>query len=208
MQLKLIAGTWAKKRFAFGGALLKGSHPKTKRLFHAGLPMHVVIRSSKATGKRSLFASNAHIARILKAQSERHDIEIFALANAGNHIHMLLRAPTRDHLSRFLRAVTGRIAQLVLGNSSRKAVSLAKTALRDNAREAAGKTRFWDARPFSRIVSWGRDFKTVARYIGMNANEAVGLSRSAARQMFDQIQRALGQGLLPRTPRLVAAGFT
>jgi hypothetical protein len=112
-------------------------------------------------------------------------------ANAGNHLHLLLQAPSRDCLSAFLRAISGRIAQLVLnGGSLPKGVE------------------FWDARPFSRLVNWGRDLLAVARYLRMNSTEVgFGMSREGSRAMFDQIQDLLARGIVPRSPELAAAGF-
>lgn len=164
--------------------MLGASHAKTKRRFRPKLALHVVIRSSQAHGSRSFFRHNKALSHVLESQASRHCINVYAAANAGNHMHLLIQAPSRDHLSNFLRALTGRIAQLV-----------------DAAKG------FWDARPFSRIVSWGRDFKNVARYIGINANESTGMSRESIRKMFSEISQALRQGLLPKTPGLVAAGF-
>ncbi len=184
MQLKLLTGTWTKDKFAFGASLLKGSHPKKKRPFRASLPIHIVMRSTQAVGKKSLLSRNKAVASILDAQAERHFVRIYAAANAGNHLHLLIQAPSQAHLSAFLRAITGRMAQLV-----------------------GGLKGFWDARPFSRIVSWGRDFKNVARYIGINSTEMLGMKRNDVRFMYEQIKQALREGRLPTTPGLVAAGF-
>ncbi len=196
MQMNMLPGLWSKDRFAFGGALLKGSHPKKKRNFRANLPLHVVMRSSKAVGKRSLFLRSKQVAKILNIQAQRHFIKLYAVANAGNHLHLLIQAPSQDHLSYFLRAIGGRIAQLVMEGAQKSA-----------ERMDSKPTSFWDARPFSRIVSWGRDFKNVARYIGMNSTEMMGITRTNVREMFEKIQHALAQGLLPKTPGLIAAGF-
>jgi RNase P protein component len=75
---------------------------------------------------------------------------------------------------------------------------------------------FWDARPFTRLISWGRDFKNVARYIGINATETAlsvtqkwshAVSRMATRRLFNEIRQALHEGWLKKSPSLVAAGF-
>jgi REP element-mobilizing transposase RayT len=184
MQLKLLSKTWAKDRFAFGGAKLGASHAKTKRHFRPKLPLHVVMRSTQAQGSQSFFRHNQALALLVDEQSSRHCITVFAAANAGNHLHLLIQAPSKAHLSNFLRGLTGRIAQLV-----------------------KAKKGFWDARPFSRIVSWGRDFKGVARYIGINVAESVGMTRQSVRKMFDDIRTSLREGSLLKTPGLVAAGF-
>lgn len=195
MQRILLPGTWSKSRFAFGGAQLNGSHPKTKRIFSPKLPLHVVLKSSQAKGVRSFLRFSREIAHILARQASRHQIRLQQVANAGNHIHLLLEAPSRNHLSAFLRAVSGRIAQKVLGAQTYQANS-------DEPRS------FWDARPFSRIVSRGCDHRNVARYLGMNSTEMTGLSRSGTHQVFAEIQDALRRGLIRRTPGLVAAGFS
>jgi REP element-mobilizing transposase RayT len=186
MQLNLIAGTWSKKQFAFGASLLKGSHPKKKRPFRPNLAIHVVVRASNARGGQSFFAHNKAIGRVVEAQAAKQFVKLYAVANAGNHLHLLIQAPSQDHLSYFLRAITGRIAQLV----------------KRQAHEA-----FWDARPFSRLVSWGRDFNAVARYLGVNALESVGFSRADIQAMHHAIHGALQKGQLAKTPGLLAAGF-
>ncbi len=187
MSRSLLPGTWSKSRFAFGGSLLKGSHPKTKRVFNPKLPLHVVLKSSKAKGACSLLRHSRRIASILSEQSDRHHIRLLQVANAGNHLHLLLEAPSRDYLSAFLRAISGRIAQM--------------------ATRTGAERGFWDARPFSRIVSKGRELRNVARYLGINSTEMAGISRSLARQIFSEIQEGLRRGLIPRTPGLIAAGF-
>jgi REP element-mobilizing transposase RayT len=184
-QMHLLAGTWKRDRFAFGGSLLKGSHPKGKRIFSSRLPMHVVLRSSQARKERSLLRHGSAIARILAEQARRHHIRLDSAANAGNHLHLLLQASSRVGLSAFLRAITGRIAQLVNADKG-----------------------FWDARPFSRLVSWGQDLRRVSRYLTLNSTETgLTMGRGATRAMFGRIQELLIQGILPRSPGLVAAGF-
>ena len=163
---------------------MKGSHPKKKRPFHKKLALHVVLKSSKAVGGKSFLAHGKTVAKILKTQRQRHSITIYGVANAGNHLHLLLQAPSREHLARFLKAITGRIAESLTQDKG-----------------------FWDARPFSRIVSWGRQFRNVSKYLGLNATETLGIARQDVKAIFEQIEAALERGLLRVTPGLVAAGF-
>lgn len=196
-QLNLIS-TWRKDRFAFGGAKLARSHAKTKRPFVAKLPIHIVMRSTQARGAKSLLNYGAKIEEILSAESAKHGVRVHGAANAGNHLHLLLEAPSKAHLSALLRALSGRIAMLVSG--ARKGHPIGTVG------GQAG--RFWDQRPFSRIVSRGRDFFGVLRYIVMNSTEVgADLSRIQTQSMFREIRAALRSGLLRRTPGLVAAGF-
>jgi len=64
------------------------------------------------------------------------------------------------------------------------------------------------ARPYSRLVSWGKDLNGLLRYIGINATETVlGISRKVTRDMFTQIREDVARGLFVKTPNLLAAGF-
>ena len=217
-QLSLVAGTWTRDRFAFGGSLLKGSHAKSKRCFSSRVPMHVVMRSARAVGRHSLMRHGNRIADVLHTLAARHHIRIYSVANAGNHLHLLVQAPSRELLSAFLRGVTGRIAQLVMEDSPEIQTSLGrevkphkeKTArhLTDKIAATKDATGFWDARPFTRLVSWGADFRRVARYLGLNANATtLRMSREGTRAMFAEIYDLLRRGIIPRTPGLVATGF-
>ena len=78
-QLKLISGIWKKDRFAFGGALLKNSHAKTKRPFVPKLPLHLVLKSSKARGKLSFLSHNSRITRAIEQKSQRHGVTILTM---------------------------------------------------------------------------------------------------------------------------------
>jgi REP element-mobilizing transposase RayT len=227
-QTSLKLQSWSKDRFAFGASLLKGSHPKKKRPFSSKLPIHLVMRSSKACGNSSFLLHNKSLSKILEKQSARHFVKIYSLANAGNHLHLIVQAPSREHLAAFLRAITGRIAQLLathvclpflaaqasmhapprnqasLQAPPRNQASLQAPPANQRSQEAAG---FWDARPFSRLVSWGKDFKGVARYIALNSTQMLRMSRLNVRAMFDQIQFLLKAGKIPKSQGLVAAGF-
>jgi len=48
---------------------------------------------------------------------------------------------------------------------------------------------FWDDRPFTRIVSWGRDFDRLATYLQVNRQESVGFDRVTAREMLAKIKK-------------------
>jgi len=194
-QLKLIPRTWLSSRFAFGASLLKGSHPKKARPFRARLPLHIVLRSSTAKGARSLLRFDHEIEVLLEEQARRHHVKIYGAANAGNHLHLVVQAASKEHLAAFLKAISGRIAQTVEGKT------------KEQSREAFQKS-FWDSRPYSRLLSWGKDFKNVCRYIGINATESsTTLSREGTRQVFEEIRAGLRSGWIVRTRGLVAAGF-
>jgi REP element-mobilizing transposase RayT len=189
-QLNLLS-TWQKDRYAFGGSNLKNSHAKTKRPFSRKLPLHVVMRSSQAKGSHSLSLHNRKIEAALFEEATRQHLKLHSAANAGNHLHLLVQAPSREQLSAFLKAVSGRIAMIVTG--ARKGASLS--------------SKFWDQRPFTRLVNAGRDFMAVRQYLAMNSTESAGLARPTVRAMFAEIRERIRSGQIPRSLNLKATGF-
>ena len=149
-------------RSDFGGSLLKKSHAKRSRPFSTKRAMHVVMRSSLARGHFSLRYSNhvTEVEQIVRNQAKKAGVRLYRYANSGNHLHLLILVPHSSSLRRFLRAVSGLIARLVM-NTERGA-------------PLPESVRFWDQRPFTRIVTWGREYAGVARYLLQNTLEALG----------------------------------
>src|SRR6476620_9909705 len=150
-----------KAKLAFGGAAQKGN-PKTARTIVTRQAMHVVIRSSLAKGQYSFLGKAQRIETLLKKQAEAFGVRLYDVANAGNHLHLVLRAHSARMFKGFLRAITGLLARLVLGA--------------ERGSPWKGK-RFWDARPFTRIVAWGRDYKLLLYFLLPTPTEMLGMKR-------------------------------
>ena len=105
-----------------------------------------------------------HIHRITEKLAKRWGVRLYRFANVGNHIHLLLKVPSRVVWQRFLRELTGGIAIIVTG--AKKGTSLKKNE--------TGRG-FWDHLAFTRIVYFGRDFQNVGRYLIKNLFEAAGV---------------------------------
>lgn len=142
----------------FGGAHLGNSNPKGKRPIALKRSMHLVLRSTLARGERSLLRKERLIRKIVDKQGKMLGVRIYRQANAGNHIHLLVRPLSRQAFNAFVRAISGLIAREVLG------------AQRGNAKNV----QFWDKRPFTQIVEWGRHYQTVCHYLLQNSLEAWG----------------------------------
>jgi len=142
----------------FGGAYLKNSNPKTARPISHKRSMHLVLRSSYAKGEYSLLKSDRRIRKILWTQGKTFGVKIYHLANGGNHLHLIILPRSRIAFNGFIRAVSGLIARAVL----------------DVERGRALGFKFWDKRPFTRILEWGREFKVVSNYLLQNTLEALG----------------------------------
>lgn len=127
-----------RRMFQFGGSLLKKSNAKTARPLSTKKAMHVVLRSSRATGEWSLrnLRNQKIIERILRRLAKEYGIKIHEFGNAGDHLHLLIRLKNRSSFAPFIRALTGTIALQVT-----KANKLTKL-----------KEKFWDYRPWTRIL--------------------------------------------------------
>lgn len=159
-QLEFVAAGLAKTQRFFGGSLLKRSHAKRSRPLTTKLPLHLVLKSSQARGSRFLLNSrNAHVVfRITNAMGKKYGVRIYEYANAGDHLHMLIKLSNRHLWRPFIRELTGRIAMHVTG-----------------AKKGDGqKKSFWDQRPFTRIVDgWRRAYRIAKDYVALNQLEAL-----------------------------------
>jgi hypothetical protein len=223
-----LPGLEFKRQLSFGGSLLKISHAKVPRPLSSKQALHVVLRSEFAQGEHSLLRHERVIRNLLLKQGRRHGVKVYRVANAGNHLHLLVRFTKRRGLQNFLRGSCGLIARKVLGaergrakrwdtylapgksltHSKRKDPSLrhpreTSASARGSKKLPASSTRkphdnpiipegqrFWSQRPFTRIVSWGKDFNSVLAYVKLNSLEALGfLSRKFTKALPSQMIR-------------------
>jgi REP element-mobilizing transposase RayT len=141
----------------FGGTALKGN-PREARPLSAKRPVHLVMRSRLAVGPRSFLKRERQIQALVQRLARQKGVKLYRFANAGNHLHFLLLVPSRREFRAYVRAVSGIVARITL----------------QAERGRAQAEKFWDARPFTRIVEWGRDFQSVCRYVMQNTLEALG----------------------------------
>jgi hypothetical protein len=81
----------------------------------------------------------------------------------------LIRAPNRAAQSAFFKTVAGLIARRVMNSHKGSPSKFAK---------------FWDAKPFTKLVEWGRQYKTVLHYLTLNSLEAIGFTKVSAREFL------------------------
>ncbi len=149
-----------KPRLEHGGSHARG-HRKELRPIATKRVMHLVLRAERARGKLSLLQPRHHryIRTELARQARRFAVRIEAFANSGTHLHLAIRAKTRDGFQKFLRAFAGHVAQFVTGARRGRPFG----------------SRFWDELAYSRIVAWGKALTNLRRYIRLNELEAKGI---------------------------------
>jgi len=117
------------------------------------------LRAERARGKWSLLTKqNAEFIRELLVKASREwRVKVYEFANSGTHLHLLLKAETREGFANLLRVLGAQVATYVT------------RARRGNALGF----RFWDLPAWSRLVE--TDFPIVRAYIIQNRLEAEGL---------------------------------
>ena len=155
----------------YGGDLMKrrkgrqGPRPLATRN-----SMHLVLRSSKARGEWSFRKLNnwRKIETLLGRFARRYGVKVLSYANVGNHLHFHIQLGNRFTYAPFIRALTGSIALVITGAS--------------RVRKFEG--RFWDYRPFTRIVFGRSGFLRLRDYVKINEMEGFGIRRDLARMVM------------------------
>lgn len=114
------------------------------------------------------------IRRIFKKFTAKHGVTIISMGNAGNHLHLEIKLTRRSAYNPFIRAVTAAIAMAVSGVSRWKASTLGK---------------FWDFRPFTRVVVGYKATLQLREYIQVNEWEGLGSCRFQARVLVAKAGR-------------------
>lgn len=153
-------------KYEFGGSLLKNSHAKSKRIISTKHAIHVVLHSDVAKGSLSMKKHRKAIEMLIRKQAKISFIKIYQLANAGNHLHLLIYLNSNSHyfarkcLNRFLRSISGLIPRVVLGVERGKAKSI----------------KFWSYRPYTRVVvGFVKAYNVVKDYVIKNHLESIGV---------------------------------
>src|SRR5262249_11380628 len=107
----------------------------------------------RARGEWSMLRPRAEkrIKHLVHVTAASHGVRVHRFANVGNHLHLVIRAKKRSSYQNFLRALSGLIARAVTGAKKGKRVG-----------------QFWTSLAYSRVVTWGRELRTVNFYVIMN----------------------------------------
>jgi len=142
-QLKLFNENFKRE---FGGELARGKR-KSQRPLNIKQPLHLVLRAD--TQKPIFLTPQKKINITIQKFAAIFNIKLYESSVNATHIHLLIKFPDRESYTRFVRAVSGQLAQHLNFN--------------------------WLHTPFTRIVTWGSDLKRVTLYIIKNQKEAWGM---------------------------------
>lgn len=131
-----------KRDLTHGGSKAKGKR-KVSRPLSTKLPIHLVL---KAKDPFQLLRNVEIIEQTIRKYANKFGVTIYELAVHADHIHLGFKVPSRDLYRRWIRAVTSVLA-----------LRIARLK--------------WSLPPFTRIGTWGRDFKRLIDYIRHNKTE-------------------------------------
>ncbi len=128
-------------------------------------PMHLVLRSTKAKGAHSFGNKNAARVRgVVDRNCKRYGVKLIQYSNNFNHLHLLVKFPSRAIYLRFIRSLTGHLVLTV--TKANKFAGLKKIF---------GENGFWDFRPFTRVVRSWRGYVVAKDYVTLNELEALAI---------------------------------
>lgn len=153
---------------AYGGDLFKTRKGRSRgRPLDTKHSMHFVLRSSHATGAWSFWRHKAKIRFIIEKFATKNGVRLLSFANVGNHLHIQLQLTNRHTYRRFIRAISAAIMMQITGVSRWTKIQIRK--------------KFWDSRPYSRVVIGYRAVLRLRDYIAVNQWEGMGYKRDRAR---------------------------
>ena len=134
-----------------GGSLLLGKR-KERRVLSSKHAIHLILKSDL---KGVFNPGNRRLEKLLQKTADKFNIRIYSSAFNWSHIHCVIKIKHRKDYNAFIRALTSILAVRIRKHKN-----------------FTGKV--FSLRPFTRILSWGRDFKNILSYLVLNQLESLG----------------------------------
>jgi REP element-mobilizing transposase RayT len=154
-----------------GGSLAIRKRRK-RRPINPKQTLHITLKSHYAIGGRCLLKHRKTIVAVMKKASKLFNVKVYQYAVCGNHLHLLIKGPDRESLHNFFRVFAGHTAQIIL---KKFPIPQKRGGAHKSLYCKKNQRIFWSYLLFSRIVNWGRDFRTVSEYIMRNTLEAMNI---------------------------------
>ena len=136
----------------YGGSL---HYRKLARPIKDSKSLHLILRCGINRQGFSLRKYVSLINTYILKFSNKFQVRIYKHTVNSNHVHILLKVQSRSDFKKFIRAVSASIAVSIKVQYEYEGL-------------------FWQDRPFTRVVSWGREYDGVKNYVVQNFKEAVG----------------------------------
>jgi REP element-mobilizing transposase RayT len=174
-QLSFAGKGLEKPNFAFGGHSFK-TNAKSKRPISSKLPIHLVMRTDGRKFSMRKPKAFRLVDEIVYRTAEKHRVRIYEFANVGNHLHLLLKLPNVQAWAKFIRELSGRIAQ----------------EMQDLKGPEKGQ-KFWIFKPFTRVVAgWKKAYQNCRDYVILNRLEGAGHIRRSQTKRLSELSELFG----------------
>lgn len=184
----------------YGGELLKTRKGRsTPRPLDTKNTIHLVLRSSLAKGSWSFKKpqNEVKIKKIISKFSQKYGVKVLSLANVGNHLHFQIKLNNRYGYFAFIRAITGAIAMAVTG-ANRWTAKAATDNVTINTTSVNQRRplslKFWDYRPFTRVIKNFKEFLNLRDYMHINQIEGYGVFKNEARYILANLNAKVNTG--------------
>ncbi len=169
---------------AYGGDLRKKAKNRGARplVFRSG-SMHITLRSTKAKGQTSFqnSAKRSKVKNFVYNFSFKKGVKILSFANVGNHLHLHVKLHNAHLYKAWIRGLSSGLAMISMGLEGLR-------QLKDK------KQKFWDQRPFSRVIQSFRHFLKTKSYLEVNILEGMGIPRIEAELLINGSRRYFRTG--------------
>lgn len=182
---------------SFGPEDLKGKR-KGERILSSRQAIHLILKSDIVLEFGRFYKYKKMIAAELKKFSEKFGIRIYSYEINSDHIHLIIQIQNREQYKRFIAAFTGSVAKKIaklnqdkidsLSNRNKTLAPLEKLEF-ESLGARAGKIKFWKTRPFTRIIEWGKDFRTTQNYLYQNKMESLRIAKYEERNANTILER-------------------
>ncbi|MEQ1876028.1 MAG: hypothetical protein ABL958_05235 [Bdellovibrionia bacterium] len=181
-QLQLLK----RESLSYGGTLLNTRKGRSHgRPISTRESMHLVLHSAQAVGDWSFQKpqNKRRIEEIVRKFSAKYSVQVMSLGNVGNHLHFHIKLGNRASYRPFIRALTGAIAMAVTGVSRWKRVAGVGGKVAGSS-GVGTREKFWDFRPFTRVVRGFKAFLSLRDYIDLNHMEGLGLTKKLGKSVL------------------------
>jgi hypothetical protein len=163
----------------FGGSLLPGKR-KSKRPLSTKAPIHLIL---KADQKAVFNPSSQKLNSLIRRTAHQFHIQIYDLAVNWSHIHFLIRLKQREDYVKFIRALCSLLTEFSQNSNFKTSPGRSHPQTAEISDSSIQNRKLFTLRPFTRILAWGRDLKSVFDYLKINQMESFGIFQRPKRKI-------------------------